>query len=518
MVPISEPVIVEAEKVSSQKDTVTGSSRPLKRLRNLNSDDKAPTVSPPLKKLKKQRAHRDIVDSDSDDVVEAAKEGVQESLISTEQIVIESLPSAQPETAQDRISTPPMSPIVDPVHTEEPGTSAKIDIHHLIVPEVLYLEAPPIQLTPPTTSILDVDQNLAAEQNLEDDVEAFIASNAAILSKDADTAGSVSSDAANEKTTGEAAANLDVDAAGPSGHAPQQIVNKADLIKKFVKEAPVPWSETPRGKEWTKEWNSQDINVKLEKNRFFKPAFDRIAYIDKTQEKQLTQIDEILKNQASQQIKLNEIQSSVELLVSLLLPADAKKGEKVIKSKYKSIQTLKGNDDGNDDHGNSYKGRESKGSKAGLKSEGVKTKSKASVVEKKFPKPKGIMIKERTNSEATKAKSQVEIDPRSKGKEKVDEPVKVYMPVMDEEITDDEEDASLTLMQKKIFQTTSDMAHVVQSQDLVNSDMTVKQATSDIAQVGLISEDKEKETSDIAHVKPSKILLPGFTKAKQTQS
>ena len=119
------------------------------------------------------------------------------------------------------------------------------------------------------------------------------------------------------------------------------------MIKKFVREdAPVPWSETPRGKEWTKEWNSvsfvpsekilaehlakadymlinddfkaqlrvtalsarhlqgqhsithdkvtkiqesliqQDMNVKLEKNRFFKPAFDRIGYIEKTQEKQ----------------------------------------------------------------------------------------------------------------------------------------------------------------------------------------------------------------------------------------
>ncbi|KAL8134777.1 hypothetical protein AgCh_009696 [Apium graveolens] len=87
-------MVSEAEKVSSQKDTVTGSSRPLKRLRKLNSDDKAPTVSPSLKKLKKQRAHRDIVESDSEDVVEAAKEGDQESLISTEQIVIESLPSA----------------------------------------------------------------------------------------------------------------------------------------------------------------------------------------------------------------------------------------------------------------------------------------------------------------------------------------------------------------------------------------------------------------------------------------
>ena len=57
---------------------------------------------------------------------------------------------------------------------------------------------------------------------------------------------------------------------------------------------------------------------------------------------------------------------------------------------------------------------------ARLKAEDVKTKSEASVVEKKFPKPKGIVIKERTNYEAIKAKSQMEIDPRSKGKEKVD--------------------------------------------------------------------------------------------------
>ena len=61
---------------------------------------------------------------------------------------------------------------------------------------------------------------------------------------------------------------------------------------------------------------------------------------------------------------------------------------------------------------------------------------------------------------------------------------------MDEEISD--KDAGLTLIKRKISQTTSDMAHVVQSQDIVSSDMTVKQATSDIAPVGLISEDKEK--------------------------
>ncbi|KAL8147825.1 hypothetical protein AgCh_005225 [Apium graveolens] len=528
-VPISKPVVVEAEKVSTQKDTVTGSSRPLKRLRKLNPDDKAPTVSPPLKKMKKQRAHRDTVESDSEDE-EAAKEG---------------------ETAQDRVPTPPVSPIIEQVHTDDPGTSAEIDIHNLIVPEVLYLEAPATQLTPPTTPIQDadfnedvpttpilnlddenqilgahqdlaVDQNLDADQSLEDDVEASIALHTAVLSEDADTAGSISSDTDNAETTGEAATNLDADAAVPSGHAPQQAPCKADLVKKFVRwDAPVPWSETPRGKEWTKEWNTVS----------FVPSEKILA-------EHLAKADEMLIND----------DFKAQLRVTALSTRHLQGQHSTTHAK-----TLKGKDDKNDDQGNSDKGRgqgQGKGfssskaritsqgtssdtgrrissdtgmdfeslkeEEARLKVESVKTKSKASVVEKKFPKLKGIVIKETTNSEATKAKSQVEVDPRSKGKEKVDEPVKVYMSVMDKEIID-EEDASLTLMKKNISQTTSNMAHVVQSQDLVSSDMTVKQATSNIAQVDLISEVKEKETSDIAHVKLSKILLPGFTKAQQTQ-
>ncbi|KAL8147716.1 hypothetical protein AgCh_005152 [Apium graveolens] len=126
---------------------------------------------------------------------------------------------------------------------------------------------------------------------------------------------------------------------------------------------------------------------------------------------------------------------------------------------------------------------------ARLKSEKVNSKSEASVGKKKLPTAKGIVIKERTNP--------------------------VYVPSVDEEIS--VEDADLTLTSRKISKTTSDMAQVVQSQDIVSSDITMKQATSDIAQVDLISEDKSKETSDIAHVKSSKLLLPEFTKAKQTQ-
>ena len=157
----------------------------------------------------------------------------------------------------------------------------------------------------------------------------------------------------------------------------------------------------------------------------------------------------------------------MELLVSLLLPADAKKGEKVIKSKCKTDKTLKGKDDEKDDQGNSEMGgghgqgrnfssrgagitshktssdtgkrissatgkrissdelldldeemlrqlflQENPGmdleslmeEEARLKSEKVTSKSEASG-KKTLPKLKVIVIKETTNLEATKAKS-----------------------------------------------------------------------------------------------------------------
>ena len=104
------------------------------------------------------------------------------------------------------------------------------------------------------------------------------------------------------------------------------------------------------------EFIKQDQVHKIDKKKFFQPTFDRIAYIEKTQDNQQAQIDDILKNQASQQSQLTEIQTSVELLISLLLPADAKKGEKVIKSKCKTEKTLKGKDDEKDNQGNSGMG------------------------------------------------------------------------------------------------------------------------------------------------------------------
>ena len=195
-VPVSEPVVKEAEKVSSQKDTGIGGSKLLKRLRRMYSAE-TPKESPPSKRYKKQRAQRHRAESVSRDEEAAAKEGDQESLISKEPEFAEATASPPPlsptqETAQDKVSTPPVSPVNEPVSTADPGTSAEIDIHNLIVPEVLYLEAPPAPINPSTTPIpdanetpelsttpslhLDIEdqtigehQNMAVDQNLEAD-------------------------------------------------------------------------------------------------------------------------------------------------------------------------------------------------------------------------------------------------------------------------------------------------------------------------------------------------------------
>ncbi|KAL8094300.1 hypothetical protein AgCh_035994 [Apium graveolens] len=603
-IPSSEPMIDEAEKATSQKDSAIGGSRLLKRLRRMTVPA-TPKESKSTRKYKKQRAQRPV----SDDEEEAAKEGDQESLISQDKefAPVTSSPSTpSQEPVSDKANSPSIS-LVDP------GTSAEIDIQNLVVPEILFLEAPTAN-NPSTTPVTDavqtpelsltpslhqdddqilgehqdmaVDQNLVSDQQLED-VEASIATHTVVLSEDTD---SLSSDAANVGDTGEAATTVDADEAGPSGHTPP----KSELLKEFViRDAPVPWSETPAGQEWTKEWNSvscvpnalhlaehltkademlhsDDFKIqlreqvwKLDKKKFFQPTIDRVAYIEKTQEKQQAQIDQILTNQASQQSQLTEIQTSVELLISLLLPADAKKGEKVIKSKCKTNKSLQGKDDGKDDQGNSGMGgghsqgrrftsrqashrtssdtgkrissaagkrissdelldldekmsrqlflQENPGmdleslkeEEARLKSEKVTSKSEASG-KKLLPKPKGIVIKERIHTEKTLARSQPQIDPRSKGKEKVGEPIKPYVPPEEEEITDGKDNLALT--SRKVLKTTSDMAQVVQSQEIVSSDIQKKQVTSDSAQVNLISENK------------SKTLLPGFTKAKQTQS
>ncbi|KAL8105746.1 hypothetical protein AgCh_029515 [Apium graveolens] len=230
----TEPIISAAEKVSSQKDIETGISKSLKRPRTINSDDTAPTVSSKAKRFK-TLAKRP---ADSGKGMEAAtKEGGQESLISEDPIEAHNSPSADPdlhathhsplhEPETTHIPTPPVSP----VHVDNQGPSDEIDIHNLEVPQNLGGHQG-----------LAIDQNLVGDQHLEDDVEVSIASHTVLLSEDVDDADSISSDAANIELTGEAAVNVDADTAGPSGHAPQQTVHKADLVKKFVTgEAPVP--------------------------------------------------------------------------------------------------------------------------------------------------------------------------------------------------------------------------------------------------------------------------------------
>ncbi|KAL8147506.1 hypothetical protein AgCh_004998 [Apium graveolens] len=262
-VPVSEPVVTEAEKVPSQKDTGIGGST-LRRMSYAETSKESPSS----KKRKKHRAHKPV----SDDEEEAAKEGDQESLILQEPEFVEATASPPPlsptqKASTDKASIPPVSPVHEPVSTVDPGTSAEIDIQNLVVPEVLYLEASPTPLNSSTTPVPDandtpelsttpslhlniedqtigehqtiaVDQNFEADHHLEDDVEASIASHTVLLSDDADF---VSSDAANADTTSDAAINEDATAAGPSGHAPQQTVHKNEIVKKFVTgEAPVP--------------------------------------------------------------------------------------------------------------------------------------------------------------------------------------------------------------------------------------------------------------------------------------
>lgn len=423
---------------------------------------------------------------------------------------------------------------------------------------------------------------------------------------------------ADENTTPDVALKSQVVAAtspeaGPSGHAPTQAVSKAALIKKFmVADDKTPWSETPRGKEWSKSdfipsssvladhykkadeflltdefkaqlrisalstrhlsgehyaiqaqigrikdaITEQNMNWTLDKKKFFQPTHDRIAYIEKEQEKQKAQLDQVLKNQDSQQAQLNEIQNSMEILVSLLLPEDdAKKGEKVSKSKCKSAKPLK-KDDHNDaeDQGNSEKSRGPDNTKGKqirtsahaptnpdsyrrkrssdtpkmtdeefskklsmeenpdvdiealkaeeeiLKSEHEKAKfQKISKNAQKPPRPieKGIVINERVNAEASRPNTRSRAK-AGKGKEKIDEPVKP---------------------QKMLIPPQVQMKHVCKLvqvlDDTVPEDKTVQvliprttkksQSTSDSAHVDrnqdlLKSEDKDQTTSDIPHV------------------
>ena len=263
--------------------------------------------------------------------------------------------------------TPPVSPIKATDDAKEQTANSEIDIHNLNIPEVLYLEAPSTSKTP----ALEIN---STDQNLDDVIpDSPVASHTVELSEQNES--STSSDD-----------SISVETLVPT-------LGKEELVKKFVqKEAPIPWEDTHRGVEWTKKWNESDfipcskvltehiakadellinanfktqlkitslttkhlqglhtsthekvdtlreqadkfnLQIKLDKNRYIRPISKKVEAIEKTQEKQQVQIAEVLANQASQKSQLDEIQSSVELLLSLLLPDDAKKGEKVVMS------------------------------------------------------------------------------------------------------------------------------------------------------------------------------------------
>ena len=112
-----------------------------------------PKESPSSKRYKKQRAKRPV----SDDEEEAPKEGDQESLISQEKESAQAPASPLTptnEAATEMANTPSVSPVHKTVSPVDPGTSAEIDIQNLVVPEILYLEAP-TTIHPLTTLVTD---------------------------------------------------------------------------------------------------------------------------------------------------------------------------------------------------------------------------------------------------------------------------------------------------------------------------------------------------------------------------
>ena len=96
----SEPVIIEAENVTSQTETTTQSFDTLKRKKSVSSV--AAEATPSLaRRLKKMKARRYLAKAPSEDT-EEVDEGDQESLISQEPIIIEALPAQAKDTV-----TPP---------------------------------------------------------------------------------------------------------------------------------------------------------------------------------------------------------------------------------------------------------------------------------------------------------------------------------------------------------------------------------------------------------------------------
>ncbi|KAL8133959.1 hypothetical protein AgCh_009144 [Apium graveolens] len=372
----SEPVIieagnvifqkeVEAEESTLQKENEAEGSGIQKRKRSANSD--ADHVSPPTRRSKKKRTGRHMAQPQSEDAKEV-EEGDQESLISSGPIVIEALPPPPQaeDSVQDTVITPPISPTKESVTVEESGLSPEIDIHRLNIPTVLYLEAPSKETTPsvsplnaevPNTPILDVKTDEVVPESptathtlvLSEDDE-FLASSgeSALVNTPAPILGKeelskVLSDhiakADELLTNSDFKAQLKVTALSTKSLKGQHSIThtKVDKLQENA--------------------DKLDLMLKLDKYKFIRPIHEKVEAIEKVHEKQQAQLTDVLQNQASQQTQLNDIQSSVELLLSLHLPDDAKKGEKVVKSKCSTIQTLKKKDDKEDDQGNPSKGK-----------------------------------------------------------------------------------------------------------------------------------------------------------------
>ncbi|KAL8115843.1 hypothetical protein AgCh_022368 [Apium graveolens] len=417
-------------------------------------------------------------------------------------------------------------------------------------------------------------------QNLDEIVlESPVASHTLVLSEDNESFSSLE-------------ASISVDTSAP-------ILGKEALIEKFVEQAaPIPWEDTHRGVEWTKKWNdtdfipsskvltdhigkadelltNADFKTQLKVTALSTKNLQGLHYATQDKVKKLLEKAEKLDMETkldkkrfirpiSEKAQLDEIQSSVELLLSLLLSDDAKKGEKIVKSKCSNDQIMKKKDDEADDQGNpsKLKGKQTtvyykdpkiqtldeeiarrlflkhnpgtdlenlKEEEARFKAEKINLKPKASIAKKPpRPKEKGIVIKEKSSTEASKPKtrSQSEIDPKDKGKGKVDEPIKPLemkipqilmkpvckiVQVIDDNLAEDKD--VQTLKRKKISEeskTTSDKDQVVQSEELqattetASSDKIIKTSTSDSAQFDL---DKmkvaEKKKLLWKNVKPS---------------
>ncbi|KAL8126722.1 hypothetical protein AgCh_013845 [Apium graveolens] len=477
----SEPVTDVAENVTSQKETAAQSTDTLKRKKSVSSV--AAEATPSLeRRLKKMKARRYLAKAPSEDT-EEAEEGDQESLISQEPVLIEALPAQAKDTANDTVVTPPVSPIKAIDDAKEQTENSEIHFHNLNIPEVLYLKAPSTSKTP----ALEINSD---PQNLDDVIpESPVAS------------------------------------------------HPEELVKKFVKKkAPIPWEDTHKGVEWTKKWNESDfipclhtsthekvdtlrekadkldLQLKLDKNRYIRPISEKVEAIEKTQEKQQAQIAEVPANQAFQKAQLDEIQSSVELLLSLLLFDDAKKGEKSgSEDSQKFLQTLK------------LKGKQTtvyyKNPKIQTLDEEIARRlflkhnprmdlEALKEEEAKFAEKTILSLKLLMQTNLQGLRKKTESDPKDKGKGKVDEPTKpldlktsqdLMKPVCKMvQVTYDnlvQDETVQILKRRKINEdskTTSDTAQVVVqnkgqegTEEITNSDQAIKTSTTDNFQVEL---------------------------------